>query len=38
MGYGSNGNYLFTGVPQGRYLVHVSDTNAVLLDFTSRRW
>ena len=32
--YGSNGNYLFTGVPQGRYLVHVSDTNAVLLDFT----
>ena len=32
--YGSNGNYRFTGVPQGRYLVHVSDTNAVLLDFT----
>ena len=28
------GNYLFTGVPQGKYLVHVSDTNAVLLDFT----
>ena len=28
------GNYLFTGVPPGKYLVHVSDTNAVLLDFT----
>ena len=33
-GLRQNGNYLFTGVPQGRYLVHVSDTNAVLLDFT----
>ncbi len=31
---GQNGNYLFTGVPQGKYLVHVSDTNAVLIDFT----
>ncbi len=29
-----NGNYLFTGVPAGDYLVHVSDTNAVLVDFT----
>ena len=28
------GNYLFTGVPQGAYLVHVSDTNAVLVDFS----
>ncbi|PKO21245.1 MAG: hypothetical protein CVU38_15710, partial [Chloroflexi bacterium HGW-Chloroflexi-1] len=27
------GNYLFTGVPAGRYLVHVSDTNAVLTDY-----
>ncbi len=30
---GPNGNYLFTGVPAGRYLVYVSDTNAVLTDF-----
>ena len=30
----NNGNYLFPGVPQGRYLVHVSDTNGVLLDWT----
>lgn len=30
---GSNGNYLFPGVPAGRYLVHVSDTNGVLIDF-----
>ena len=29
-----SGNYLFTGVPAGDYLVHVSDTNAVLTDFT----
>ncbi len=29
----NNGNYLFTGVPAGNYLVHVSDTNAVLIDF-----
>ena len=29
----NNSNYLFTGVPQGRYLVHVSDTNGVLTDF-----
>ena len=27
------GNYLFTA-PQGHYLVHVSDTNAVLTDFS----
>jgi hypothetical protein len=27
------GNYLFTGVPAGKYLVHVSDTNAVLNDY-----
>ena len=26
-----NGYYLFTGVPEGEYLVHVSDTNGVLL-------
>ncbi len=31
--YGSNGNYLFTGLVAGNYLVHVSDTNAVLLDY-----
>ena len=30
----NNSNYLFTGVPPGNYLVHVSDTNAVLIDFT----
>ena len=30
----TTGNYLFTGVPAGRYLVHVSDTNAVLFDYT----
>ncbi|WP_343407219.1 SdrD B-like domain-containing protein [Candidatus Amarolinea dominans] len=30
----SAGNYLFSGVPGGRYLVHVSDTNAVLFDYT----
>ncbi len=30
----TTGNYLFTGVPGGRYLVHVSDTNAVLFDYT----
>ena len=30
---GQGGNYLFTGVPAGRYLVHVSDTNGVLADF-----
>ncbi|MFZ1473287.1 MAG: SdrD B-like domain-containing protein, partial [Anaerolineae bacterium] len=29
-----SGNYQFTGVPAGDYLVHVSDTNAVLFDFT----
>ena len=29
----NNGNYLFTGVPAGDYLVHVSDTNGVLLDY-----
>ena len=28
------GNYLFTGVPAGHYLVHVSDTNAILADFS----
>ena len=27
------GNYTFAGVPPGRYLVHVSDTNAVLTDW-----
>jgi len=27
------GNYRFTGVPAGTYLVHVSATNAVLLDY-----
>ena len=32
--YGPNGNYVFTSVPTGSYLVHVSDTNAVLVDFT----
>ena len=31
---GQTGNYLFTGVPQGHYLVHVSDTNAILTDFS----
>ncbi len=30
----NNGNYLFTGLPTGNYLVHVSDTNAVLTDYT----
>lgn len=30
---GSNGNYLFTGLPTGNYLVHVSDVNGVLIDF-----
>jgi len=30
---GETGNYGFTGVPAGRYLVHVSDTNAVLNDY-----
>jgi protocatechuate 3,4-dioxygenase beta subunit len=28
-----NGQYSFTGIPAGNYLVHVSDTNAVLLDY-----
>ena len=28
-----NGGYQFTGVPAGNYLVHVSDVNAVLLDW-----
>ncbi|MBK9092966.1 MAG: hypothetical protein IPM84_09335 [Anaerolineae bacterium] len=28
------GNYQFTGLPAGPYLVHVSDTNAVLTDYT----
>ncbi|NOZ71341.1 MAG: DUF11 domain-containing protein [Chloroflexi bacterium] len=28
-----NGAYLFTGVPADDYLVHVSDTNAVLIDY-----
>ncbi len=28
-----NGNYLFTGVPAGNYLVHVSDTNALLINY-----
>ena len=27
------GNYLFAGLPSGAYLVHVSDTNAVLVDY-----
>ncbi len=30
---GFNGNYQFTGLPSGNYLVHVSDTNAVLIDY-----
>jgi hypothetical protein len=30
----NNSNYLFTGVPEGEYLVHVSDTNGVLTDFS----
>ncbi|RLT40063.1 MAG: hypothetical protein DWI57_09120, partial [Chloroflexi bacterium] len=30
---GNNGNYLFTGLRAGNYLLHVSDTNAVLLDY-----
>jgi uncharacterized repeat protein (TIGR01451 family) len=29
----NTGNYLFTGVPGGKYLAHVSDTNAVLNDY-----
>ncbi len=29
----NTGNYLFSGIPAGRYLVHVSDTNAVLTDY-----
>lgn len=29
----NGGNYRFSGIPTGRYLVHVSDTNGVLLDF-----
>jgi hypothetical protein len=29
----NNGNYLFPGLPSGNYLVHVSDTNAVLVDY-----
>ncbi len=33
----NNGNYLFTGLPSGNYLVHVSDTNAVLTDYTRSR-
>ncbi|NOZ72923.1 MAG: hypothetical protein GXP38_13600, partial [Chloroflexi bacterium] len=28
-----NGQYLFSGVPTDDYLVHVSDTNAVLIDY-----
>ncbi|MCX7671314.1 MAG: hypothetical protein N2439_14755, partial [Anaerolineae bacterium] len=28
-----SGNYRFTGVPTGNYLVHVSATNAVLVDY-----
>jgi protocatechuate 3,4-dioxygenase beta subunit len=31
--FGTNGNYLFPGVPAGRYLVRVSDTAAVLTDY-----
>lgn len=34
---GDTGNYLFTGVPAGTYLVHVSDTNAVLTDYVKSR-
>ena len=30
---GNNGNYLFEGLPADHYLVHVSDTNAVLIDY-----
>lgn len=30
---GTLGNYLFRGAPAGVYLVHVSDTNSVLIDF-----
>ncbi|MCX7853800.1 MAG: carboxypeptidase regulatory-like domain-containing protein, partial [Caldilineales bacterium] len=30
----NNGNYLFTGVPAGRYLVRVSDTAYVLTDYS----
>jgi len=29
----SSGNYRFVGVPAGNYLVHVSATNAILVDF-----
>ena len=29
-----DGGYLFTGLPAGHYLVHVSNTNAVLLNYT----
>ncbi|MBK7204109.1 SdrD B-like domain-containing protein [Candidatus Amarolinea dominans] len=29
----SNGNYIFLGVPAGRFLIHVSDTNGALLDY-----
>ncbi len=30
---GETGNYQFVGVPGGKYLVHVSDTNGVLNDY-----
>ena len=29
----NNGNYHFLGVPAGRFLIHVSDTNGTLLDY-----
>ena len=29
----NNGNYIFLGVPAGRFLIHVSDTNGALLDY-----
>ena len=29
----SNGNYRFLGIPAGRWLIHVSDTNGALLDY-----
>ncbi len=32
-----DGGYLFTGVPAGNYLVHVSDTNAVLINYAKSR-
>ncbi|MBK7204114.1 SdrD B-like domain-containing protein [Candidatus Amarolinea dominans] len=32
------GNYLFSGLTDGRYLVHVSDTNGCSTATPSRRW